>query len=115
MSLSEFFKTTQAPTKERGVQVLNAFKSEYEGEWLHIGRFHIFNDGRCFVDDGGSTMNLKESIQVLPIRRVPLEVLGASKRRPHKPSRRKILEEQNVGNMSLQWQEEPIDRKADSR
>ena len=36
----QFFKTAHAFVEERGVQVLNAFnESEYEGEWLHIGKF----------------------------------------------------------------------------
>ena len=32
-----------------------------------------FNGGRHYVDEGGSTMNPQESVEVLLTRRVPLE------------------------------------------
>ena len=36
----DFFKTAQASIDDRDVRVLHAFnESEYEGEWLHIGKF----------------------------------------------------------------------------
>ena len=36
----DFFKIAQASVEDHDVQVLHAFnKSEYKGEWLHIGKF----------------------------------------------------------------------------
>ena len=36
----DFFKTAQASVEDQDVQVLHAFnESEYDGEWLHIGKF----------------------------------------------------------------------------
>ena len=39
-------KTTQAYAETRDMQVLNAFnEGEYDGEWLHLGKFMGSNDG----------------------------------------------------------------------
>ena len=36
----DFFKIVQASVEDQDVQVLHALnESEYEGEWLHIGKF----------------------------------------------------------------------------